>query len=105
MKFVETLIFTREVKKLLRDEEYRLLQLALILRPEQGDLIPHARGLRKVRWGIRRRGKRGGIRVIYYWDRKQETFYMLLVFSKSQQEDLTPEQMRILTRLVKEEFK
>jgi mRNA-degrading endonuclease RelE of RelBE toxin-antitoxin system len=105
MRFVETPIFTREVKKLLTDEEYRALQLALLLRPEQGDLIPRSGGLRKIRWGIKRRGKRGGVRIIYYWDKKFETFYLLLVFSKSKQEDLTPEQARILIRLVREEFK
>jgi mRNA-degrading endonuclease RelE of RelBE toxin-antitoxin system len=105
MRFIETPVFTREVKKLLNDDEYRALQLALLLRPEQGDLIPRTGGLRKIRWGIKRRGKRGGVRVIYYWDKKLETFYLLLVFPKSKQEDLTPEQTRILSRLVREEFK
>jgi mRNA-degrading endonuclease RelE of RelBE toxin-antitoxin system len=105
MKFIETPTFTREVKSLLKDDEYRLLQVALLLCPEQGDLIPRTGGLRKIRWGSSRRGKRGGVRVIYYWDKKKETFYMLLVYSKSKQEDLTPEQAKILRRLVKEELK
>ena len=51
------------------------------------------------------KGKRGGCRVIYYWDKKHETFYMLLAYAKSKQEDLTPTQMKILTKLVKEELK
>lgn len=105
MLFVETPVFTKELKKLLKDDEYRLIQLALLLRPEQGDLIPRTGGLRKIRWGIKRRGKRGGIRIIYYWDKKKEMVYMLLVFPKSKQEDLTPEQTRILSRLVREELK
>ena len=105
MRFVETPIFTRMVRNLLQDEEYRALQLALLLRPEQGVVIPGTSGLRKLRWGLKGKGKRGGCRVIYYWDRKQETFYMLLVYPKSQQEDLSPAQIKVLSKLVKEEFK
>jgi len=105
MRFVETPIFTREVCNLLEDKEYRALQLALLFRPEQGVLIPGSNGLRKLRWGQKAKGKRGGCRVIYYWDRKQETFYMLFVYPKSRQEDLTSAQIKKLSKLVKEEFK
>ena len=105
MRFVETPIFTREVRNLLQGEEYRALQLALLLRPEQGVLIPGTSGLRKLRWGLREKGKRGGCRVICYWDKKQEAFYMLLVYPKSKQEDLTPEQIKVLSKLVQGEFK
>ena len=105
MHFVETPIFTREVDNLLQDEEYRALQLALLLRPEQGVLIPGSGGLRKLRWRLKGKGKRGGCRVIYYWDKRQESFYMLLVYPKSKQDDFTPEQSRVLSKLVQEEFK
>ena len=105
MRFIETPIFTKELQHLLEDEEYRALQLALLFRPEQGALIPGAGGLRKLRWRQKGKGKRGGCRVIYYWDKKQETFYMLLAYGKSKQEDLTPTQMKVLTKLVKEELK
>ena len=97
--------FTEELQHLLKDEEYRALQLALLFRPEQGVLIPGSGGLRKIRWSQKGKGKRGGCRVIYYWDKKQETFYMLLAYAKSKQEDLTPTQMKVLTKLVKEELK
>ena len=50
-------------------------------------------------------GKRGGLRVVYFWEAKSETFYMLTVYRKSEQEDLSPAQLRILRRLVTEEFK
>lgn len=105
MLFVETPIFTREVCALLEDEEYRALQLALLLRPEQGLLTPGSGGLRKLRWGQKAKGKRGGFRVIYYWDKNLEILYMLLVYPKSRQEDLTPAQIKVLSKLVKEEFK
>ena len=105
MRFIETPIFTKDVDNLLQDEEYRALQLALLLRPEQGVLIPGSGGLRKLRWGLKGKGKRGGCRVIYYWDKRQESFYMLLVYPKSKKDDLTPEQARALSKLVQEEFK
>lgn len=53
MRFVETPVFTRAVTSLLSDEEYRQLQLALLIRPEQGALIRGSGGLRKLRWALR----------------------------------------------------
>lgn len=104
MRFIETPIFTAAVTSLLSDEEYRKLQVALLIRPEQGAVIRGSGGLRKLRWGSRGRGKRGGVRVIYYWHLADQCFYMLLTYAKSQQDDLTPDQLRMLRRLVKEEF-
>ncbi len=86
-------------------EEYRQLQLALLLRPTQGDLIRGSGGLRKIRWRRPGMGKRGGLRAIYFWETMSETFYMLTVHRKNDQEDLTPKQVAIMRRLVKEEFK
>ena len=105
MRIVETGIFTKALRGLLDEESYRALQLALVLRPEQGALIPGAGGLRKVRWGIEGKGKRGGIRIIYFWDPKESVLYMLLVYGKNVQDDLTSAQLRALSRLVREEFK
>jgi len=104
MRFIETPIFTRAVEDLLADEEYHHLQLALFLRPESGALIPRSSGLRKIRWSLKGKGKRGGCRIIYYWDELSETYYMLYIYRKSDQEDLTPQQLRALSRLVREEF-
>jgi hypothetical protein len=89
---------------LLDDEAYRLLQLALLQRPARGPIIPRSGGLRKLRWPLPGRGKRGGCRVIYFWDGASETFYMLLSYLKNDQEDLTAQQLRVLRRLVAEEF-
>jgi mRNA-degrading endonuclease RelE of RelBE toxin-antitoxin system len=61
-------------------------------------------GLRKIRWQGSGRGKRGGTRVIYYWIRDRELILMLLAYAKADQEDLTAEQLKILRRVVKEEF-
>ena len=105
VRFVETPIFTREVTELLSDEEYRGLQLALLFRPEQGPLIPKGGGLRKIRWRKSGSGKRGGLRMIYFWDKDSDTIYMLFVYQKNEQEDLTPNQLRVLRKLVREELK
>jgi hypothetical protein len=102
--FLETPVFTRQIKGLVDDEEYRLLQARLIANPDAGDLIPRSGGLRKIRMGVASRGKRGGARVIYYWVTAKSQIYMLLAYAKNVQEDLTEEQLRVMRDLVKQEF-
>jgi hypothetical protein len=104
MRFVETHVFTDLVCKNLEDDEYRALQGSLLLRPEQGPVVPGSGGLRKVRWGAQGRGKRGGLRLIYFWDKPSGTYYMLFLYRKSEQGDLTKAQVQVLGRLVREEF-
>ncbi len=104
MEIVETSVFTRQVVKLLSDDEYRLLQVALTVRPNLGPIIPGSGGLRKMRWRVAGKGRRGGVRIIYYWAVDQERLLMLLIYAKSDQEDLTPNQLRILRRIVEEEY-
>jgi mRNA-degrading endonuclease RelE of RelBE toxin-antitoxin system len=105
MRFVETPVFTKTIISVLDDDQYRSLQLALALRPEQGPVIRSSGGLRKLRWSVAGRGKRGGARVIYYWDKPTGTFYMLFAYTKNEQGDLTREQVKILGKLVRKEFK
>ena len=105
MRFVETPIFTKELLSSIEDEQYRTLQAALVLRPEQGKLIPGTGGLRKIRWGGKGHGKSGGYRIIYYWDKPTDTLYMLYVYPKDKQEELTAQQRKLLSQLVREEFK
>ncbi len=105
MRFIETPIFTEDVERELSLEEYRQLQLTLLLRPTQGNLIQGSGGLRKLRWRRAGMGKRSGLRAIYYWEAMSETCYMLMVYRKNDQENLTSKQLAILRRLIKEEFK
>ncbi len=105
MRFVETPIFTRAMGEQLDEDDYRRLQVALLLRPEQGALIRGSNGLRKVRWAAAGRGKRSGLRVIYYWHAAEHVIYMLYAYPKNAQENLTPEQLRMLSRFVREEFR
>ena len=105
MIFKETSVFTKQVRQLLDAESYRLLQLRLLTDPHAGALIPGSGGLRKIRWKGSGRGKRGGIRAIYYWANDHDVVLMLLAYPKNEKDDLTPQQKRILSALVKEEFK
>ena len=105
MLFIETRVFTRELHSFMSDDDYRALQSALLLRPEAGAVIPGGSGLRKLRWAFAGTGKRGGLRTIYYWHKPGECIYMLLIYRKSRQEDLTQEQLKILRKLVKENLK
>ena len=105
MLVVETPVFTRRVLRFLTDDDYRLLQHELVARPDVGNIIRGSGGLRKVRWAATGRGKRGGVRVIYYWAVDREIILMLLIYGKNEQDDLTAEQLRVLKGLVEEEFK
>jgi hypothetical protein len=104
MVIVETSVFTRQVYKLLSDAEYRQLQTDLTNRPDLGSLIPSTGGLRKVRWGYRGQGKRGGVRVIYYWAVAQERLLMLLLYPKNVQDNLSPAQLKALRQIVEVEY-
>jgi hypothetical protein len=104
MVIVETTVFTRQVQALLTDEEHRKLQTALANRPEMGARIPGSGGLRKVRWGLSRKGKRSGVRVIYYWAASQGQLLMLFIYAKSERDDLTPAQLKALRTIVEENY-
>ena len=105
MIFFETSAFTRRIVEIMEDEEYRLLQLVLMKKPEAGAIVPGAGGMRKIRWGIPGRGKRGGARVVYYWHAGDEQFFMLLAYTKNERDDMTPDQMKALRRQVREVFR
>jgi len=102
MTFIETPIFTKRVKKVLTDDEYRLLQHSLIIRPSSGKVIPNSGGLRKVRWSTTGSGKRGSLRIIYFCEIKSDIIYFLLIYKKNEQENLTPKQLKILRKIMKE---
>ena len=78
--------------------------MALVLHPDLGAVIPGSGGLRKVRWTSRGRGKRGGVRAIYYWTVVNDKILMLFMYAKNEQDDLTPEQLKVLRRIVEEEY-
>ena len=104
MVIIETSIFTKRIKELMTDEIYRELQNTLVAYPEFGKLIQGSAGLRKVRWGIACKGKRGGVRVIYYFSNGKNKIFMLMVYAKNEHSNLTKEQLSLLKKVVEREF-
>ena len=102
MRFVETPVFTEDVEALLPGDDYRQLQVALMLRPEAGAVISGSGGLRKLRWKLPGRGKRGGLRIIYHRHAEGGVIYLLAIYRKARQKDLTVKQIRTLRKLVRE---
>src|SRR5689334_8618419 len=92
--FVETKLFTRLVQEYLNDDQYRQLQQALIADPEAGSIIPGSGGVRKLRWGIAGRGKRGGVRVIYHLRTRQGQIWMLTLYPKNVAENIPAHVLR-----------
>jgi hypothetical protein len=104
MEFIETPIFTKEIRRIMPDDLYLLLQKELILRPEAGKLITGSGGLRKLRWSMPGKGKRGSIRIIYYF-LTPNTIYMLLPYKKNELETLSAPQLKILKKITEEYLK
>ena len=98
MVFLETKLFTNRIVEAMSDETYAALQEHLSARPDAGALIPGAGGVRKIRWAGSGRGKRGGSRLIYYWD-FGDRILMLYVYQKNEREDLTEEQKKVMRQI------
>ena len=103
--FFETPLFTRLLPKYLDDQNYRELQLALLRNPQMGDLMPGTGGFRKVRWQDTRRGKgkRGGLRVIYYYLTADNQIWFFTLYDKSEAIDLTPDEKKQLKQAIQRE--
>lgn len=82
--FIETTIFTKLIGNYLNADEYMGLQQYLFLHPDKGDVIPGTGGVRKLRWSMTGKGKRGGIRIIYYWKKQDNEIWMLTVYGKGE---------------------
>ena len=89
MELIETSVFTKKIT-------------ALITAPCQGSLIKGGNGLRKMRWSIAGKGKRGSLRIIYYYKTVKSLIYLLYVYKKNEAEDLTDKQLEILAKAVRE---
>lgn len=94
--------FRRAVKKLFSEEDIETLVAFLQSRPDAGDVIPGTGGLRKLRWALAGRGKRGGSRVIYYYHRPELEVLLLTAYAKNEQEDLSASDKKLLAALVKD---
>jgi mRNA-degrading endonuclease RelE of RelBE toxin-antitoxin system len=101
---VETRVFTTRIDELLSSDDYCALQLELLARPDQGNVIPGSGGLRKLRWSATGRGKRGGTRIIYHWHPASHRIILLFVYAKNERDDLTPSQREALRRIIEAEY-
>jgi hypothetical protein len=107
MEFFEAPAFTRYLPEYLDDEEYRRLQQELARKPEAGDLMPGTGGFRKVRWADIRRGKgrRGGLRVIYYYFAAEHQIWLMTLYGKNEMADLTAREKKMLKSAIEAERK
>ena len=105
LQFVEAPAFSRYREDYLDDEGFRELQRDLANNPEQGDLIPGAGGIRKLRWrDVRRgKGKRGGLRIIYYCFLSDEEIWLLTLYGKDEAADLSKDEKAQLKRALEAE--
>ena len=104
--FVELPAFERHRPHYLNETAFGRLQDALMKNPEAGDLIQGTGGLRKVRFVDTRRGKgkRGGLRVIYYWWGSGNQFWLYTLYDKDELADLAPQQRSALRAMLKQEL-
>jgi hypothetical protein len=104
--FIELPPFERHRQDYLSDESFRELQKTLMEKPEAGDVIEGTGGLRKIRHidSKRGKGKRGGLRVIYYWWLAGKQFWLYTVYNKDEMDDLSAAQRKLLKDLLKQEL-
>ena len=104
--FFETPLFTRLLHDYMGDQSYRELQLALLKNPESGDVIPGTGGFRKLRWlnPVRGKGKRGGLRIIYYYLMDEHQVWFFTIFDKDRLTDLTTRDKRVLKQAIQREL-
>ena len=89
LTFIETKLFTRLVHNYFTDDEYAALQNSIVANPEAGDVIRGSGGVRKLRWGLAGRGKRSGVRVIYYLRLLQGQVWMMTLYAKNEADCIT----------------
>ena len=102
MVFIEASTFSKLLRSYLSDEEYRGLQNVLLERPNAGAIIQRSGGVRKIRWAAGGKGKSGGVRIIYYWVKADEQIFLLTLYGKGEQEDLSAAELKRIIKLIGE---
>ena len=105
--FVELPPFERFREDYLDDDAFKSLQNELLTSPDKGDVIQGTGGLRKLRFADKRRGKgkRGGVRVIYYYWLGGHQFWLFTLFDKDEMADLTQKERQLLSTMLSKELK
>ena len=98
--FVEAKPFTRKWPQYLTEDEFREFQDYLLENPDAGDVVKNTGGIRKIRWKVKGSGKRGGLRIIYFWQVPDGHIYLLTIYRKNEFEDMTKEEYGLLKKIV-----
>jgi len=106
MEFIEAPAFARHLPAYLNDDEYKELQARLGSNPDLGELMPGTGGFRKMRWADVRRGKgrRGGLRIIYYHFRSDHQIWLMTLYDKGEASDLTASEKKALKAPIENEL-
>jgi mRNA-degrading endonuclease RelE of RelBE toxin-antitoxin system len=105
MIIVETKIFTKLITELLQDSDYKKFQENLVNSPKSGRVIKDSGGIRKIRWSTENKGKRSGLRIIYYYADSKDKILMLYVYRKNDLNDLTKNQIKVIRDIIEKEYK
>ncbi len=102
MEFIEAPAFTRYLSDYMSDEQFRSLQAFLMAKPTSGNVIQGTGGFRKLRWSDERRGKgkRGGLRIIYYLFPKEAQIWLMTIYDKAESDDLSSDQKKVLREAI-----
>ena len=106
--FIETKLFSKRRAAFPNDDDYAEFQTDLAQNPEKGPVIEHTGGLRKIRWGVKGRGKSGGLRIIYLYLKTHSIIYLVFVFTKGESDNLTAEdkkQLKAIVDAIKQEYR
>jgi hypothetical protein len=100
MTVVETGRFLKDTRQLMPESERVTLVAFLAANPQAGDLIPETGGVRKLRWALPGRGKRGGARVIYYFHSEQLPVFLLAAYGKNEKANLSKAERNAMAKLI-----
>jgi hypothetical protein len=104
----ETAPFIRQAARLWTDDDRNAFVDYIAANPDAGDIIPDTGGLRKVRWGRAGIGKRGGVRIVYFYHDDSMPLYLLLIYAKTERENWTTDEKRraqALTESIKQAYR
>jgi hypothetical protein len=103
VEFIETTGFSNIRENYLDDSQFHMLRLCLMDRPDAGNVIviKGSGRVRKLRWGLQGTGRRGGVRVIYYWITKNHQILFLTAYAKNEASDLSRDAIKAMREIVK----
>ncbi len=101
MEFIEATAFTKFVYTYLTEDEYSGLQNFLFQYPQAGRVVPGSGGVRKLRWAMGEKGKSGGVRIIYYFKKRDDEIWLLTIYSKKEVENIPAHILRQIAEEIK----